>query len=360
MSTAPRPRPLVPEDLLRDGNPRDVYYGAAATYTIAALNRRDPLQLTRDDAPVNLLLRAASAPATLTDANWASKLAGTAVADVIASLGPRKSAVSELVNRGLKISLDGYASVSVPSRLTVATDAGDWISEGSPFRVRRLDLTGLLLSPYKIGVIIPFTEELAQYAIRDAADVMRGLLEEAFALAIDAKVLSNVAATVGLNPAGLLNGVSGISPSAGTGSAAFAADIRVLVAALAANGGGMDVIFIADPSTVAAIKAYAGSQWDYTVLPSLAVGPKTIIAVEGGSFCSAISAAPTFDLTNQATLHMEDTAPQQISAVGTPPTVAAPVRSLWQSATLALKATVGISFGMRATGHVQTITNVAW
>jgi hypothetical protein len=354
-------KPFLPSDRSASDRPRDVYYRAAAAFAIARLNRRDPLQLTGDDGAVNLLLRSATNPATLTDANWASKLAGTAVADVIASLGPRKSAVSELVNRGMKVSLDGFASVLVPGRLTAATDAGDWVGETNAIRVRQLNLTGLVLSPFKIGVIIPITEELAQYAIRDAADVLGALLEEAFALALDAKVLSNTAASVGLNPSGLLNGVAGITPSAGTGSAAFNADIRALVAALAAQGGGMDVIFIADPGTVAGIKGYAGPQWDYSVLPSLALGAKTIVAVEGGSFCSAISAAPTFELTNQATLHMEDTSPQQISAIGAPNTVSAPVRGLWQSATLALRATLGISYGMRvATGHVQTITNLAW
>jgi hypothetical protein len=68
---------------------------------------------------------------------------------------------------------------------------------------------------------------------------------------------------------------------------------------------------------------------------------------------------PTFELSNQAALHMEADSPAQITS-GTAPVIATPVRSLWQTSTMAVKATIGICFGMRASGHVQFIQNVAW
>jgi hypothetical protein len=350
----------VPEDLFRDERPSDIYYRAAAAFAVGTLRQQEPHSLlTREDTSANLLLRAATNPATLTDTNWASPVAGQAVADVVSRIGRRKSAVSELVNRGLKVPLDGFASVAVPGRSTVATDAGDWVQEGMPYRVRQLDLSSLVLYPYRIGVIIPLTEQLAQYSMRDATTVIQELLDEAFGLAADAKVFGNAAASTGVSCAGLLNGVSAITASTSTGAAAFNADIRALVAALAAAGGGMDPIFIADPGTIAALKGYVGPAWDYTALPSLAPAAKTIIAIEAGSFCSAISAAPSFDFSRHTAMHMESTTPLPLVSAG--PTVAAPIRSMFQTATIAMKATLGICFGMRvASGHVQTITNVVW
>jgi hypothetical protein len=51
------------------------------------------------------------------------------------------------------------------------------------------------------------------------------------------------------------------------------------------------------------------------------------IIIEGG--------APRFDVSDQATLHLEDTTPLAIGTAGAPATVAAPVRSLFQTDSMA-------------------------
>jgi hypothetical protein len=83
------------------------------------------------------------------------------------------------------------------------------------------------------------------------------------------------------------------------------------------------------------------------------------MAVEAGSFVSAFNQIPEFDVSNTTALHLEDTSPAQL-ATGTGPTVATPIRSLYQTVCSALKLIMPCSWGMRATGHVQVINSCNW
>jgi hypothetical protein len=85
----------------------------------------------------------------------------------------------------------------------------------------------------------------------------------------------------------------------------------------------------------------------------------SVVAIEVGSFVSAFDPVPQFEVSKAAALHMEDTSPQPL-AQGTGPTVASPIRSLWQTDSSALKMILPCSWGMRANGHVQVVNSVNW
>jgi hypothetical protein len=69
---------------------------------------------------------------------------------------------------------------------------------------------------------------------------------------------------------------------------------------------------------------------------------------------------PKFMISREATLHEEDTTPLPISA-GAGPTVAAPVRSLFQTNSMAVRAVYsGIDWAAPVAGAVQLITAAAW
>jgi hypothetical protein len=59
-------------------------------------------------------------------------------------------------------------------------------------------------------------------------------------------------------------------------------------------------------------------------------------------------------------LHMEDTSPLALSATGTPNTVAAPIRSLWQTDSIGIRAILSIAYTTRAPNAVSFITGVTW
>jgi hypothetical protein len=340
--------------------PRDVIDRALAAYFLAQVNGRQPVaDFIRDDLPVRLLLRSASAPATAATTGWAAELVATAVADVVASIAP-VSAGAALIGMGLQVPFDSATAVRVPGRVVQASDAGGWTGEGLPLRVRRMDLSGPTLALCQLGAICVFTNELADHSLRAAQKVASELLNEAAALLLDSNLFGNAAASTGVSPAGLLNGVVGIPAATGGGVNAMVKDVEALIAALAAAGGGANPVFAAAPGQAAAVRAWAGPQFTYPILASAALAAGTIVAIEAKSFVSGFSATPTFDTNDQTVLHLEDISPAQIGTVGTPNVVAAPLRSLWQSNCTAVKMILRCAWGMRATGHVQFVSSTTW
>src|SRR5262245_5213861 len=208
------------------------------------------------DQVTPLVLRAATVPATLGTSAWAGALAQAAVADAIVGLAPA-SAAAAAIARGLTVSLAGYGSITIPSKVVTAGDAGGFVSEGSPITVRQLTIGGPTLTPNKFATIAGYTREVATFSVQDGSAVVRQILSEAAALALDAAMFSTTAASAGLRPAGILNGVTPITATAGGGQAALATDIGNLFEALAAAGAGADVVLVANPGQAASLRTWA-------------------------------------------------------------------------------------------------------
>jgi hypothetical protein len=83
-----------------------------------------------------------------------------------------------------------------------------------------------------------------------------------------------------------------------------------------------------------------------------------LIALRNSDFATALGDAPEFDVSEQATVHMEDTTPLEI--VSTAPTTADPVRSFFQTATMGIRMLMDLSWTMRRTGMVQWINGTSW
>jgi hypothetical protein len=86
----------------------------------------------------------------------------------------------------------------------------------------------------------------------------------------------------------------------------------------------------------------------------------TVILVDAADFVVVGGDAPRFEVSDQATLHFDDTTPLQIGTPGTPPTVAAPVQSLWQTDSLALRLILPINWCLRRGGVVAWTAGVTW
>ena len=86
-----------------------------------------------------------------------------------------------------------------------------------------------------------------------------------------------------------------------------------------------------------------------------------VMLVDAADFASATGDVPAFDVSDVATLHMEDTAPLPLvtGAQGSG-VVASPMRSLWQTASVGVRMIQDLSWGMRRAGMVSVITGVAW
>jgi hypothetical protein len=237
-----------------------------------------------------------------------------------------------------------------------------FVLEGDPIPARQGDFVSATLGPpKKMAMICGLTEDLATHSAEAAEILIRALMIEATAQALDAAFFSNAAASAS-RPAGVLAGVTPITGSPGGGTAALLADLRAMIGAITLNGGGNRIWLFADPAELVAISMLSPSGTIAGVealvpCPVLAAGQ--IVALEVGAIASAFSAVPDVEISREATIHF-DTAPAQIGTAGSPATVAAPTRSLWQTASLALRLILRTAWVVRAPNMVQTVNPVSW
>ena len=157
--------------------------------------------------------------------------------------------------------------------------------------------------------------------------------------------------------AGLLNGVTALTPQPGSGVEGMRADLAELAAAVSMNGSGQ-VLYIASPDR-AAKAPIVDPDSRAVIWPSKAVPADRLIAIDPVSIVHGFG--PNLDIlvSTDAIVHM-DTEPGEIVS-GTGPTLAAPVRSLWQSDAIGLRALVDIAFTKRRADCVAYVDGLnAW
>jgi hypothetical protein len=127
-------------------------------------------------------------PATTTTSGWASQLAGSAVADFLGSLAPI-SAAATAFRSAMKVDLTGVATVTIPSAFPTVSQVR-WVAESNPIPV----ISGSTVGPArKLAVLTVFTSELVLHSAQNAETVVRTMLSEAAALALDSALFDNAA-----------------------------------------------------------------------------------------------------------------------------------------------------------------------
>jgi hypothetical protein len=189
-------------------------------------------------------------------------------------------------------------------------------------------------------------------------------------------LLDNNPATA-IRPAGLRNGVSGLTATAGGGYNALIGDIKALTGALltATAGNVRKGVFLMNPQQTLSISLtqppYAatglfpfadeignGRLRTFSVIESANVPLGMVIALDAADFVSAGSESPRFEVSDQATLHFDDTSPQDIT--GGTPSPAVPVRSMFQTDSMALRLVWPMNWLLRRTGMVSWVSSVTW
>jgi HK97 family phage major capsid protein len=322
----------------------------------------------------NMVLRAAVNPANTTVATWAAELIQTDTMPFLDRLIP-DSIYLPLASMGARYTFGNAGVLKIPVRANTPTLAGNWVAEGSPKPVRRASFTTVSLSPTKLSVISTFTEEMATYSAQSIEQIIRQAMSDDTSIALDTYLIDAVAASAGVRPAGLLNGVTPITASVLTPiTAAMVADLKALIGALITAGGGRAIAVIINPAQALSLgfaqtttgdflfsdRAEAGSKFGVRFIVSATCPAGRVIAVDAADFASAAGDAPRFAVSTDATLHEEDTTPLALGTTGSPNVVAAPMRSLFQTDAVAVRMSLYISWVMRRTGMVQTIASVSW
>lgn len=328
----------------------------------AAMEQRYP-----GNEAVGIIAKADQTIGTTTVSGWASELVQTVNADFMQAL-TGYSIYPALRDRGIGLNFDGLGTISVPGR-TAGTAGGGFVAEGAPIRVGKLTTTGISLTPKKMGVIVAFSRELMKRSTPAIEALVRQAILEDTSLTLDPLLLDAVAVSTA-RPAGLLNGVSAVASGFGGGDyQSVIEDFKALLAPFYAANAADNITVIMNPAQGLNLALMAGPVGDpswftrirerITIIESTHATAGRLIAMRNSDFATALGDAPEFDISDQATIHMEDTTPLEIVS-GTGPTTADPVRSLWQTATTGIRMLMDITWKMRRTGMVQWIDTTTW
>lgn len=346
---------------------------------LLALNHHSPGR-GLDDLRGRLIERAAQNPAMTNVPGYAQELVHQTYAAFMDVL-KGTSAVAKVAFRS--DSFENGAPIIVPYRVDKEpfpdNFEGAFRREGDPIRVGRLRTGAKTLYPFSMAVIGHFTRELLRRSTPSIEAMIRQAMIDDTASILDNLVFGAGAAVAGLRPAGLTNGIAAGDTHAATATPTIAdidSDLNKLIKQLVAVRlmGGPSTSWIMNTANALALSsltnalggaafpglsAQGGTLKGYPVAASSFFPLDQVLLVDGAGVFMA-GGTPEFDMSTEATLHEENTAPLPIGSAGTPAVVAAPVRSLWQTNSAALRMLEEISWDELRTGAVQQLTGVAW
>jgi hypothetical protein len=293
-----------------------------------------------------LLTRSASSPATLATTPALAEIAW----HFVASLVP-VSAAAALIARSLQLAFDRAAQLNVPA-LTLPYAA--FVGDGAPIPVAQgTSQPGAVVTPAKLAMILPLTNELVNYS--NAEQMMRQVLLENVGPTLDGAMFSEAAAVPGLRPAGILEGVTPLAASsAATPLDAMVTDIAAIATAIAPSAGASPPLLVAAPAQATALMLRAPRDL-WPVLMSAALAPGTVIGVVPAALATVVE-APLLEAGTD-TVHMDD-APGELVDIGG--VLARPLRSMWQTDSIALRFVQPATWGRRSPSAVAWIKETAW
>lgn len=323
----------------------------ARLYSAVSLNEQEAVtKAMRDGESVLRFINRAAAPiGTTTDAGFAAEIQQTAYGEYLAWLAPG-SAAARMIGLGLSVPLRTI-DFKAPARNTAPTDL-PWVGEAAPIPVRsQLNLVGVQMTPRKMASMSIFTRETAKAG---AEGVITTMLREDGERSLDAGYFSTAAGDAETHP-GLLSGVSAIAGYGGGDKMAFEEDIAAMLDVVAPNGTN-NIVLVTSQKRAQRI-ALKFPDFRTPVFASQAVADSRVIMVDAGALVHSFGDYD-IELTNSATVHMEDTDAAPIVSTGG--AVAAPVRSLWQTDSMALRIVGDVAFAGRKANVVAYVDNPTW
>jgi HK97 family phage prohead protease len=337
-----------------------------------------------------IMEKAATAPAQTTVAGWAAELVQTGYGQFLDELVPVSiyGGLSSLAG-ATRFSFGSYGKIVIPRRNTPTLGqtgdlSGAFVGEGKPIPVRRGILGSVTLTPKKMGVISEFTQEMAKQSVPQIEQIIRNGIVNDTGMSIDAALLDANAETA-IRPAGLGLGVTPITGAAGADEAALRTDLAAIIAPFISANAAAGLAFLMNPGAKLALTLMTNAMGmpsmfsvqaannmlaGYPLLSSTMVAAHTLWLVRYADFASANSDTPEFSVSDQATLHEVEgyaadmTAGAEVLPIATGAAgagvVATPVRSLWQTDSLALRMILPMDWAMLRNAMVQKVTATTW
>lgn len=267
---------------------------------------------------------------------------------------------------------DKLALRQVPANVTIkgqdGTATGYWVGESKPIPVSKADFSTVSLTPLKVGALAVVSNELLRDSSPSAEMLIRDALADASAQRIDTTFLSTTAASAGVSPAGLLNGLTAVL-SSGTDATALRTDIKALYRNFinAKNVGGLTLVM--HPAQAKALSLLVNSLGQ-TEFPGLNAEGGTLLGdtvVTGdnveGSFMILLKPSDIYrigDTGVEVSVSREAAIEQNSAPTGatdTPVGVSQAWTSMFQSESTAIKVVRSINFAKRRSTAVAYISD---
>ena len=320
---------------------------AIVAYAVSVRERgRDPEKVLKvrfeDDRLAPLILRAATTPLTISGAPGLTQV--DLIDDLLVLVG-KISAAAQVLQAGLQLQWGNAASIAVPMLETSAAKV-TFVAEGAPIPVQAFNTSLVTVTPHKLAAIVVLTNEMLTQT--NAETLVTEALRRSVGLSLDSALFDSTASST-TRPAGLRNGISALTPTAGGGNAAMVGDLALLAGAVAPIG---PPIFVASPERAARLKVQSYSPPPYPIYGSPGVAATDLLAIAEGGVASVLG-QPTFDSSRGTALHM-DTAPSDPLMAGVP------IKSSWQTDSTAVKVRMDCSWLLRDTRALAWLTGCTW
>jgi HK97 family phage major capsid protein/HK97 family phage prohead protease len=312
---------------------------------------------------VELLLKAAVAAGTTTDATWAAPLVPSVQHLIDEFLGLlRPATILGKITNLRKVPFN----VSVPTQ--TAGGSYGWVGQGAAKPVTKLAFGAVTLGMTKIAGIVVLTEELVRMSTPSAEQTVRNDMIAGIAQFMDTQFTDPAVAANGvISPASITNGTVAIVSSGPTAANAVT-DIKALVATfVAANLGlGSAVLLMSEANAFALSTALnplgqqmfptvgtgGGTILGIPVVTSSAMGTN-IVLVDASGILYADDGAVTIDVSREASVQM-DSAPDS-------PAVATTVMvSLWQNNLVGIRAERFVNWARARLASVKYVSGAAY
>lgn len=263
----------------------------------------------------------------------------------------------------------------VPARVRIKGQDGaftaNWVGESKAIPVSAGNYSEIDLTPLKVTAMAVISNELIEDSSPAADGLVMDGLSDAHMQKVDSTFFSAAAASAGVSPAGILNGVSALTPS-GTDEAAVRADMQALaypfVTAKMASG----LMFVMNSAQGLALGSFVntfsqpafpginengGTFMGRTALTGDNVTPGDIILLRPQDIWKIGDGGIQLSMSDTATIEMND-APA--GASDTPVAMASHAVSMFQTESTAFKLVRRINFQKRRSNAVQAISNAEY
>jgi hypothetical protein len=211
----------------------------------------------------------------------------------------------------------------------------------------------------KIALLAALSNELENASAETASVIFEYVLENMIRRGLDFVALSSNAATAAA-PAGLFFGAATPLPSAGGDAKAMIADLRNLASAIAASGiSSENAVIVAATAQAEVMRATLSPKYERPIIVADNLAPGTVAMIaSAGLAVAGDGGLPVTDVSKYGTLNFSDPA-LLIGVPGSPATVAAPTRDLFQTDSFALRCVSRISWAAMP-GSVAVVNNASW